>query len=345
MGTDQLESSDNLLFLTGLYTRVARQLGVHPSYVSRVARGERRSDRVYRAIATEISKLRGPALAGVEDDATLKASKLAATKEVRRKLAQKMKSDARLRRLSVVVYEQEDTPVVRSYPRRLTPAAMSSKIASNARLLAGAVAAFDKLSSRLERCAHVLSLLDSEAVVLYSFGTTGMVRTENRVPATDWSKERHGPSAAARCIAAAVPVAVIGSLTLEGTLVPSVRMACPVRLSDSSIAGVLVLTIETTRARVDHMLELSKIARRLCKFVENGPMNVPRARDNSARVQPFADAARNVAMVLSLPQVDPSTRVALSAILAELESQGRQTLLGSGKPRRRKATRAQAHGA
>src|SRR3954467_1591428 len=139
MGTDQSDSSDNILFLTGLYTRVARQLGVHPSYVSRVARGERRSDRVYRAIASELSKLRGPALSDVEDDAQIKASKLHAAREVRRKLAHKMKTDPRLRRLSVVVYEEEDHPAVRPYPRRVTPAALSAKVASNSRLFAGTV--------------------------------------------------------------------------------------------------------------------------------------------------------------------------------------------------------------
>jgi hypothetical protein len=136
---------------------------------------------------------------------------------------------------------------------------------------------------------------------------------------------------------------MIGALDLEGTFVPSVRIAIPVRLSDNYVAGVLVLTIEITRARVEHVVDLSNIAKRLCKFVENGPMDAPLKRDKSSRLQPFADAARHVAMVLSLPQVDPSTRVALSGILAELEAAGRQTLLGNGSPRRKK--NAQAHGA
>jgi hypothetical protein len=345
MGSDHSESSDNILFLTGLYTRVARQLGVHPSYVSRVARGERRSDRVYRAIASELSKLRGPVLSEAEDDATIKMSKVSATREVRRKLAQKLKADSRLRRLSAIIYEEDSNNVISSYRRRVTPAALSAKVASNARLFAGTVAAFDKYSSRLERFPHVLSLLDPDGVVLYSCGTTGMARRQNRVPGADWSTDRHDPSAAARCIAAAVPVIVIGALDLEGTFVPSVHIALPVRLSDNFVAGVLVLTVEITRARVDHVIELSKIAKRLCKFVENGPMDVPLKRDKSSRIQPFAEAARHVAMVLSLPQVDPSTRVALSGILAELEAAGRQTLFGDGKPRRKKTNRAQAHGA
>jgi transcriptional regulator of acetoin/glycerol metabolism len=345
MGTDRSDSSDNILFLTGLYTRVARQLGVHPSYVSRVARGERRSDRVYRAIASELSKLRGPVLSEAEDDATIKLSKISATREVRRKLAQKLKADSRLRRLSALVYEEDKNNVTRTYRRRVPPAALSAKVASNARLFAGAVVAFDKYSSRLERSPHVLSLLDPDSVVLYSCGTTGMARRENHVPGADWSTNGHGPSTAARCIAAAVPVVVIGALDLEGTFVPSVRIAIPVRLSDNFVAGVLVLTIEITRARVDHVIELSKIAKRLCKFVENGPTDVPLKRDKSSRIQLFAEAARHVAMVLSLPQVDPSTRVALSGILAELEAAARQTLLDDGTRRRKKTNRAQPHGA
>lgn len=41
----------------GLYARVARKLGVHPSYVSRVARSERESERVAAAIRLELSKI------------------------------------------------------------------------------------------------------------------------------------------------------------------------------------------------------------------------------------------------------------------------------------------------
>lgn len=42
----------------GLYSRVARQLGVDRSYVSRVARGERRSRRVEEALRAELKRIR-----------------------------------------------------------------------------------------------------------------------------------------------------------------------------------------------------------------------------------------------------------------------------------------------
>jgi hypothetical protein len=41
----------------GLYTRVAKRLGVDPSYVSRVARGERESDAVKAVLSTEMRKI------------------------------------------------------------------------------------------------------------------------------------------------------------------------------------------------------------------------------------------------------------------------------------------------
>ena len=43
--------------LCGLYSRVARQLQVDRSYVSRVARGERRSEQVERALTTEFDRI------------------------------------------------------------------------------------------------------------------------------------------------------------------------------------------------------------------------------------------------------------------------------------------------
>lgn len=42
----------------GIYTRVARRLGVHRTFVSRVARGERRSEAVEEALAAEYEQVR-----------------------------------------------------------------------------------------------------------------------------------------------------------------------------------------------------------------------------------------------------------------------------------------------
>jgi len=40
----------------GIYTRVARRLGVHRSFVSRVARGERRSEPVEEDLLAELKR-------------------------------------------------------------------------------------------------------------------------------------------------------------------------------------------------------------------------------------------------------------------------------------------------
>jgi transcriptional regulator with XRE-family HTH domain len=41
----------------GLYARVARKLGVDSSYVSRVAKGDRSSDRVLAALVAELKRI------------------------------------------------------------------------------------------------------------------------------------------------------------------------------------------------------------------------------------------------------------------------------------------------
>lgn len=43
--------------IRGLYGRVARQLKVDPSYVSRVARGERRSDEIEASLERELRRI------------------------------------------------------------------------------------------------------------------------------------------------------------------------------------------------------------------------------------------------------------------------------------------------
>ena len=43
--------------LCGLYSRIARQMNVDRSYVSRVARGERRSPEIENALTTEFTRI------------------------------------------------------------------------------------------------------------------------------------------------------------------------------------------------------------------------------------------------------------------------------------------------
>jgi transcriptional regulator with XRE-family HTH domain len=42
----------------GLFSRVAKKLGIDPSYVSRVANGHRSNDAIEKAIETELNKVR-----------------------------------------------------------------------------------------------------------------------------------------------------------------------------------------------------------------------------------------------------------------------------------------------
>ena len=43
--------------LCGLYSRIARQLNLDRSYISRVARGERHSEEVERALSSEFTRI------------------------------------------------------------------------------------------------------------------------------------------------------------------------------------------------------------------------------------------------------------------------------------------------
>jgi len=49
--------------LCGLYSRVAQRVGVTRSFVSRVARGERRSEEVERTIVQEFEQVNAPSAA------------------------------------------------------------------------------------------------------------------------------------------------------------------------------------------------------------------------------------------------------------------------------------------
>ena len=55
---DNITSLPSVSLFRGIYNRVATRLGVDPSYVSRVARGERKSAVVEKALAEEVSLIR-----------------------------------------------------------------------------------------------------------------------------------------------------------------------------------------------------------------------------------------------------------------------------------------------
>ena len=62
MNGDKVDSTTNSIpsvsLFRGIYNRVAKRLGVDPSYVSRVARGERKSAVVEKALAEEVRLIR-----------------------------------------------------------------------------------------------------------------------------------------------------------------------------------------------------------------------------------------------------------------------------------------------
>jgi DNA-binding transcriptional regulator YdaS (Cro superfamily) len=55
---NNVTSIPSVSLFRGIYNRVAKRLGVDPSYVSRVARGERKSAAVETALAEEVRMIR-----------------------------------------------------------------------------------------------------------------------------------------------------------------------------------------------------------------------------------------------------------------------------------------------
>jgi hypothetical protein len=319
--TKKRTSGFNLSFLAGLYTRVARQAGVHPSYVSRVARGERHSDRISRAIAAELTQF-------VPSPGSAPSRKVPAESHVayRQRLIRRLKSNPQLNKLSAMVIDVEGWGTPKEI-MRVSRVNLQSRIAANAAMIAASIEQFDRMSRKLEDSPHVLSLTDSEGIVIYSCGTTGMVHEQGRTPGANWSFDFMGPSAAARAIAAGVPLIIVGTPGGDGLL--PVRMGCPIRLGDGQVAGVVVLTMDLSPARAEHLIEIAKMARKLCKVVENERRKPSRAHVRS-QVQPFEEAEIHLARVMSMPQIDHTTRSHLASVLAELEEKRREVLLRGG---------------
>lgn len=76
--------------IRGLYGRVARQLKVDPSYVSRVARGERQSDQIEASLEKELRHIMG-LMKSSHDGASRNGSSRRAGKSARPKRTKKVK--------------------------------------------------------------------------------------------------------------------------------------------------------------------------------------------------------------------------------------------------------------
>jgi transcriptional regulator with XRE-family HTH domain len=330
----------SLSFVSGLYTRVARRMGVHPSYVSRIARGERRSERISQAIATELAQFAQASDAGIASSAQSGIDSESRAL-LGRKVAKRLKSNPRLRKLSVMVI---DVSLWKRHAEigRVSRVNLEKRIASNAAMIAGAVEHFHRLSARLEKFPHVLSLVDAGGIVLYSYGTTGMVRQEQRVPGADWSTDQMGPSAAARAIASGVPVVLLGMFPDDEGLLTA-RLSCPIRLSNREVVGVIDLSLDLERIRPEHLLDLSRVAKKICKLLDSQTQKQGRSANRNP-VQPFEEAELHLARVMSLPQLEHSTRAYLAGLLADLESTRREILLKGESVKKSSRAKADAQG-
>lgn len=94
----------------GIYSRVARQLGVDRSYVSRVARGERRSEEIEKALRSELRRL----------ESTLKT------------VGRNMPASKRGRKINVLVVDDERT-VAHSIADILTLHGFETRVAYDGR--------------------------------------------------------------------------------------------------------------------------------------------------------------------------------------------------------------------
>jgi len=324
----------NLSFLAGLYTRVAKQAGVHPSYVSRVARGERRSERVSRAIADELARFTPSSKTSKNARPTASTSQ----EEYRQRLVRRLQANPQLTKLSAMVLDLEDWG--NQKPSQVSRVSLQSRIAANAAMIAASMEQFDRLSRKLENFDYVLGLTDQDGIVLYSQGSTGIVREQGCVPGANWGRDAIGASAAARAIAAAVPLIIVGKADSQRLL--PVRMGCPIRLGDGEVAGAVVLSIALSPARAGHLLDMAKAARRICRIVE-AERKRPSRRHPRSRVQRFVEAEVHLAQVMSLPQIDPNTRAHLATMLSSLEEQRRKLLLHS-RSKRKQSGSAKAQG-
>jgi len=82
--TIQKPTPTNLASLIrGLYGRVARQLKVDPSYVSRVARGERQSDEIEASLERELKRIMS--LVSTNHNGTGRHSKKSSAKQTKKK--------------------------------------------------------------------------------------------------------------------------------------------------------------------------------------------------------------------------------------------------------------------
>ena len=297
--------------------------------MSRVARGERRSEKISRAIAAELAQF-------IPEKQTSAPTKSAAGEEYRERLVRRLKAHPQLSRLSAMVIDAENWG-----SRRISQVSrvnLQWRVATNAPMMAACMEHFHRSSKRLQNTPHIISLTDCDGIVLYSLGTTGTALDEGQIPGADWSRDYFGPSVAARAIDAGVPLIIVGDGAQPSL---AVRMACPIRLGNGEVAGVVVLAMELASARAEHLIDIAKMSRKICKIVEKERKKPSRAPVRSP-VQPFEEAEVHLARVMSMPQIDQSTRAHLAAVLAELEGKRREFLVTGPekKPIVRKNARA-----
>lgn len=137
---------------------------------------------------------------------------------------------------------------------------LDQRLLYNHSLVTVAIPLIHDFSRRHSHLLHVIYLVDSEGIVLFSQGTDTMMRIYGLMPGYDWSEKAMGTNGAGTALASGRPVAVVGPDHYQLPFHDATCLASPIRSAQGDIMGAIDFSSKMVDARPEQLEDIVHMA-------------------------------------------------------------------------------------
>lgn len=163
--------------------------------------------------------------------------------------------------------------------RKVSRYELSARLDLNRNLLAAAKPRLETYSEQLHGVKHVIYVVDSDGIVLFSAGDPELRKRYGLAPGYDWSERRMGTNGAGTALATGQPITVEGDEHYSAPCKAATCMAAPILGPFGRVLGAIDLTTSVADALPDRLSQIIHLAHEISEeLMRAGGQRRPRVR-------------------------------------------------------------------
>jgi transcriptional regulator of acetoin/glycerol metabolism len=167
--------------------------------------------------------------------------------------------------------------------RKVSKYELAARLDLNRNLLAAAKPRLETFSGQLSGIQHVLYVLDSDGIVLFSAGEERLRQTYGLQSGYDWSERQMGTNGAGTALATGQPLTVMGEEHYCELFRAVTCMAAPIIGPFGRVVGAIDLTTSVADAVLDRLTQMIQLAHEIGEELMRAGGQRQRARARGAK--------------------------------------------------------------